>query len=323
VRLQDLDEAVRKLLAWESILAERVVLNLDPHQVKQAETQRQAADGAVTPRLPETYQWLQVPEQVKPESTITWQATRLTGGVALAERASKKLRSDDLLVITLGSTVLRKHLDDVPLWRGEHVAVKQLVEDFARYLYLPRLAGPEVLVLAIRDGLALLTWQTDTFAYAESHDAGAGRYRGLRGGQSVPVSSDSQGLLVKASKARAQLDAEIPPAVPASATGGAATTGPLAGGAGLIRPGAPSAAPAQLPRRFHGTVLLDPARVGRDASRIADEVLAHLAGQVGAEVTVTLEIAVSLPDGASDQIVRTVTENSRTLKFTNHGFEKE
>ena len=62
----------------------------------------------------------------------------------------------------------------MPLWRGDHVAVKQLVEDFARYLYLPRLAGPEVLVQAIRDGVALLTWQTDTFAYAESYDEGAG-----------------------------------------------------------------------------------------------------------------------------------------------------
>ena len=68
---------------------------------------------------------------------------------------------------------------------------------------------------------------------------------------------------------------------------------------------------------------LEPARVGRDASRIADEVIAHLGGQVGAEVTVTLEIEVSLPRGASDQILRTVTENSRTLKFTSHGFESE
>ena len=94
---------------------------------------------------------------------------------------------------SLGSTILRKHLDDVPLWRGDHVAVKQLVEDFARYLYLPRLAGPEVLVQAIRDGLALLTWQTDTFAYAESYDDGAGRYRGLRGGQVMSLSADSRG----------------------------------------------------------------------------------------------------------------------------------
>ena len=80
---------------------------------------------------------------------------------------------------------------------------------------------------------------------------------------------------------------------------------------------------APLLHRFHGTVELDPTRVGRDASRIADEVIAHLSGQVGAKVTVTLEIQAALPNGASDQIVRTVTENSRTLKFISHGFEKE
>ena len=62
-RLQDLDEAARRYLAWESILAEKVTLNLDPQQVKQAETQKAAADGAVTARLPETYQWLLVPVQ--------------------------------------------------------------------------------------------------------------------------------------------------------------------------------------------------------------------------------------------------------------------
>ena len=44
------------------------------------------------------------------------------------------------------------------------------------------------------------------------------------------------------------------------------------------------------PKRFYGAVILDATRVGRDASRIADEVIAHLAGLVGANVKVTLEI---------------------------------
>jgi hypothetical protein len=77
------------------------------------------------------------------------------------------------------------------------------------------------------------------------------------------------------------------------------------------------------PKRFHGSVTLDTARVGRDASKIADEVIAHLAGLVGATVTVTLEITADVPGGVPDQSVRTVTENSRTLKFTDQGFEKE
>lgn len=75
--------------------------------------------------------------------------------------------------------------------------------------------------------------------------------------------------------------------------------------------------------RYHGTVALDATRVGRDASLIAEEVISHLAGLVDAEVSVTLEIAAQVPSGAPDEVVRTVTENSRTLKFTSQGFEKE
>jgi len=325
LRLQDLDEAVRRYLAWQSILDEKATLNLDPHQVRQAETQRQAADGTVTARLPETYQWLLAPEQTNPQAPITWQATRLTGTEALAVRASKKLRSDEALVAALGSTILRKHLDDVPLWRGDHVPVRQLVADFATYLYLPRLAGPEVLLQAMRDGIALLTWQTDTFAFAESHDEAAGRYRGLFHGPGIALTADSAGLLVKPDVAKRQIDAEVAPVAPDPGTGTSPDPGPGPGPGPVVTP--PPTTPATPPkprlRRYHGTVTLDPARVGRDASRIADEVIAHFAGQVGANVTVTLEIEATLPDGASDQMVRTVTENSQTLKFTSHGFEED
>ncbi len=202
------------------------------------------------------------------------------------------------------ATILRKHLDDVPLWRGQCVAIRQLVEDFARYLYLPRLRGPEVLVNAIRDGVALLTWQTDTFAHAESFDAAAERYRGLSGGHSLVVTPDSAGLLVKPDVARRQLDAETEPPPP----------GPADGKKPAVPPPA-SSAPPSAPRRFHGTVALDPTRVGRDAGRIGDEVIAHLAGLVGSRLRVTLEIDAEVPSGAPENVVRIVTENSRTLRF--------
>jgi len=63
--------------------------------------------------------------------------------------------------------------------------------------------------------------------------------------------------------------------------------------------------------------------VGRDVGRIAEEVIAHLVGQAGADVTVRLEITADLPQGATEQVVRTVTENGRTLKFDTQGFERE
>ena len=202
------------------------------------------------------------------------------------------------------------------------MAVKQLVGDFARYLYLPRLAGSKVLVQAIRDGVALLTWQSDTFAYAESYDEEAARYRALRGGQVVSFSAESAGLLVKPEAARKQMDAET---VKSHETGPSA--GPTTVGGGTVGPGAGpggTAAPAQArPKRFHGNVTLDPTRAGRDAGRIADEVIAHLVGLVGSDVIVTLEIKAEIANGTPDNVVRTVTENSRTLKFTSQGFEKE
>jgi hypothetical protein len=70
-------------------------------------------------------------------------------------------------------------------------------------------------------------------------------------------------------------------------------------------------------------VAVDPARVGRDAAEIATEVVTHLEGLVGAELKVTLEISAFIPEGAPENVVRTVTENCSTLKFTSHGFEDE
>src|SRR5690606_12197306 len=286
------------------------------------------AGAPVVARIPETYQWPTVPIQQTPQAPAGWQAIRLTGQDALAVRASKKLKQDELLVTALGATRLRMELDRVPLWRGDHVSVQQLINDFGSYLYLPRLQGPQVLTEAIQNGLPLLTWEQDSFVYAESYDDRAGRYRGLRAGQHVTIGIDDRGLLVKPAVARAQLEAERPTEVPGP--GGGATGGgtPPTGGetpgptvVGLPPGGDPPGSPR--PTRYHGSVSLDPTRVGRDAGRIGEEVIAHLTGVVGARVRVTLEIEADVPGGVPENVVRIVTENSRALKFESHGFEEE
>lgn len=245
-----------------------------------------------------------------------WQAIKVTGQDPLAVRASKKLRSNEQLVTRLAGTLLRLELDKIPLWRGDSVEIKQLVEDFARYNYLPRLQDREVLIEAVRDGCALITWERDSFAYADSYDEAADRYRGLRGGQQMRITGDA-GLLVKPDVARKQLDAETaahPVSPPVGPTAGGGRTGPGAGGGSTV---------VVVPTRYHASVALDPARTGAAASRIAEEVLAHLVGLDGANVTVTLEIQAEAPAGFPEKIVRTVTENGRTLKFTQQGFEKD
>jgi len=61
--------------------------------------------------------------------------------------------------------------------------------------------------------------------------------------------------------------------------------------------------------------------MSRDASRIADEIVQHLAGLVDAKVEVRLELRAEATSGVPDNIVRTVTENCRTLKFDAAEFE--
>jgi hypothetical protein len=273
----------------------------------------------VTARVPETYQWLLVPTQATPQAPVTWQTIRISGQDALAERASKKLKNEELLVVNFAASRLRMEMDRVPLWRGNHVAIRQLVEDFGRYLYLPRLQTTNVLLNAIRSGLALLTWEQDAFAYAENYDESAERYRGLHSATQVTVTGDDPGLLVRPEVARRQIDKETAPPVTVGPDPGGETPPGPGPTPPTTRPAGPNQPPK--PRRYHGTVILDPARVGRDAGRIADEVVTHLVGLVGSTVNVTLEIEAEIPAGAPDNVVRTVTENCRTLKFKTHGFE--
>ncbi len=331
-RLKELQTAIRQYLAWKSIWDEKEQLNLDPFQSKQADTKTRNAGDTVKARIPEAYQWLLVPGQSELRGTMEWTEIRLQGADSLALRASKKMKNEEMLLVQMGGIRLRLELDRVPLWRGDDVAVKQLVEDFATYLYLPRLRDPDVLLAAIREGISRLTWEGETFAFAQGKDAQTGRYLGLDAGKIVNPQPEAGALLVNSAVAIKQIredetarretatgpgTAQIPPATPGGVTtpaGGTQAGEPTAGGA---IPSAP------VYRRFYGSVKLDSLRVGRDAGRIADEVIQHLAKLVDANVEITLDIQANIPNGASDKTVRDVTENCRTLRFDTFGFEEE
>jgi hypothetical protein len=104
----------------------------------------------------------------------------------------------------------------------------------------------------------------------------------------------------------------------ATGGGGAGTGGETGKGTGVggVKPKAP------VLRRFHGSAKIDATRLSRDVDVIASSVVQHLAGLLDAKVTITVEIEAEIPSGAPDNVVRTVTENCRTLKFDNQGFEE-
>ena len=171
----------------------------------------------------------------------------------------------------------------------------------------------------MQDGLGLLLWRDEGFAFADSFDEDRTRFVGLRAGKPIEGSLDSvRGLLVKPQIAAAQLDAATTP--DSQSKGSTESDRPEYG----EPPSADQAAEPngrQGPNRFYGNVALDPARVGRDAGRIAEEIISHLMAATGSVVKVTLDIEATLPEGATENVVRTVTENARTLRFTAQNFE--
>lgn len=322
-KLQDLEDAVRRFLAWQEILEDKEKLELLKPQVNQAQTQLQNAEESIKARLPEAYQWLLVPIQNSAKADIQWQVTRLSGQDPLAVRASKRLKTDELLLTSIAPSRLRMELDRVPLWRGTYVSIRQLIEDFAKYIYLPRLVEPRVLTESVQKGLELLSWQQDSFAYADSFDEATGRFRGLVFGKMLLLAGDANsGIVIRSEAAlqQAESEANSTKADQTTSTNRADGEPNLIGGYA----GAVANHPKKLlPNRFHGSVTLDSSRVGRDAGRIADEIVSHLVGLMGSDVRVVLEIEASVPDGAGDEIVRIVTENARTLKFDSLGFETD
>lgn len=77
-----------------------------------------------------------------------------------------------------------------------------------------------------------------------------------------------------------------------------------------------------LKTRFYGVKTLASDRMAMDFKNVADEVIAHLRDAAGAKLVVRLEIEAVDERGFDEQQIRTVSENARTLKFEQSGFEE-
>jgi hypothetical protein len=181
------------------------------------------------------------------------------------------------------------------------VGLKQLWEYLAQYCYFPRLFDREVLLKAVKAGAGRLD---APFAYATGKDK-AGCHTGLVFRAVGPVYLDDHSLLVHPEHIkRPEAAPETPPPVP---------PGPVSGDDGGGSPGGP---PEPRPlTRYYGRVAIDPQRANREVSLIVEEVIERLTGQVDSEVEITLEIRASRQAGFDERTVRTISENSRTLKF--------
>jgi len=305
---------------------------LQQSQIRQVESQIRECESNMVSRIPECYQRLLIPAVDDSKARdIEWKDSTISIGTSAAADILKKMERDEVVPSVMGGNVLRMKLDGVPLWRGNHVEIKLLAEDFAKYLYLPKLKSHDVLLGAIEKGVNSISWESDGFAYAEDYDEQNSRYINIKAGQGLGLfgGGSMPGLLVRPNIASEQINQTSGEAnqddESASSGSGQGDTpeGPSSVQTGDNPSSGSNAAASNeaKPSRYYASVSLNSMRVGRDASQIAEEVIGRLIRLDGANVSITLEIQADLPNGIADSDKRVISENGNTLGFEDHGFE--
>jgi hypothetical protein len=318
-RLEELERGAAEFLAWKEIEDRRAELNLDVFQTNVAQSKRADADRSVDLRLAETYQWCLVPHQPDPTGAVEWETIKADGQGPLAVRTSRKLVNAGSLGIAYSGELLKGLLSTggvlAPMWSDGYTTVNALWDAFARYPYLPRLKTLETLCATARQGANAITWRITGFALADAVDSKNGRFVGLiTHGDTATVTGAT--LIVDPEFAGLQLDEDRAPMGPEEGH-------TLDDGGLTIDDGGAQPTPDAALRRFYAVAKLDPERYQRDFSKLAAEVIANLAGFIGTDVEIAVEIKATNSDGFPDHVTRTVTENSRTLKLDSYGFETE
>ncbi|GHU66463.1 hypothetical protein FACS1894184_04510 [Clostridia bacterium] len=335
-----LKQTVRLYLAWKSIREDSVDLNLDAAQNRETDNSLNRVNHTVDDQIKEAYCWLLVPyiDKVADMKTVVWDPIRISGGAdGIITKAARKMLQNEQIVTKWAPALLLMELDNV-LWKDtDHIAIKKLWEYLSAYCYLPRLANESVLMDAIQSGLN----STEYFVFASGFDGS--RYIDLRFNQYVGIVERS-GYLVKMPVALKQIADEeakrqaeaaaraaktgqtgTGAAIPAGTSGSSGTSTyvpPIGGhttGHEINEPPVPT---RPKNTRFFMSAPLDTTRIGRDVQKLVEEVISCLTSADGAQVEVSLEVNVQSPDGLSQDVVRTVSENLRTLRVQNFGFDE-
>lgn len=305
-KLEDVRAAARNYLAWESVVQDTEALNLSAFAAKQSKSKSEEAKSTLSLRISEAWCWCLAPAQTAGSNEIAWDEIRVAGEGSLAARASKKLVESGSLYTVLGGSVLKLHLDNWLWGDSSHITLTKIRDDFASYLYLPRLSSPGVLTKCVRTKLAELINEDFGVADAEVD----GEYVGLRTDSGAAPVLDGRCVLVKHDVALASIPK------------------PMVEGSGPVAPAQPEGDKPSKPEKkvitgFRGEVELNPARLNRHMGDIVQEVVQHLSTLPGAKAKVSLNLQIDLPAEVDESTQRTVLENSRALKFKEFGFDFE
>jgi predicted AAA+ superfamily ATPase len=336
--LEGLEATTRSYLGWKRVQATSDSLNLSTQQRKQTDEWVARLNQTVSDRIRETFAWALYPEQFDPTKPFEIVSDKVpdSAGRSLAERVGAKLGRDGQLVTELGAPILGATLHEElgALWSSaREMSVGELWGYFTRYVYLPRLSSRGVLDAALDRALNAVLVDRERFAIASGKDPETGRYRGLivPPNHKAALQITDSTMLVDWPLAEQQAQAERAEATRRAASDAAGEGSEHDGFVDAVTP-SPEAERTIDDRtvqpdvthstvRYFGSVKVDPTRYSRDIGNVTREVIDRLVG-AGARIEITVDVQATKSDGFSASEIRTISENTRVLKFDpSSGFE--
>jgi hypothetical protein len=244
---------------------------------------------------------------------MQWECVSLpSAGEDIIAHLLRKLRDNEQIIDRFSPKVLLMEIEKHSLWRQDRdfIPIRELWDDYTRYLYLQRLSGFNVLEEAIQVGVK----NGDFFAYAEGIDDN-GFYQGLCLGEKGYAHVTPDGYLIKLDAAKRQITQEEQKKTveQIDRTGGSGQLFPEGNGNEPVQDNPITQPAINHNTHFYAGIDVDPNKLGTTAGQIKNEILQHFTQLPGVNISVSLDIQVSIPEGTPSDIVRIVNENCNTL----------
>ena len=317
--IRNLRNEVRKYLAWDSIInGEDRIPRLAGNRLRQARDAANNADRDVTAALVRAYRWALAPAQSDPrkaEYHLSEAQTNAADSGEIIGSAFDKFIEDEALVDAISPAALVSMLDQ-HIWNtpdaSDHVSIDGLWDLMTRNVYMHRLRDKNVLLRCFMQGV-----ERGDFGHATGHDGD--KYTDLRYGESVPIVGvfELRGFLVRPGPAARQKEADS--ADPAKPDGGDVTTGqgdvtgPEGNGGNDVEVTSGHPKPPA-PRRITASKVVQSDISLDDINNVREEIIRTLRDD-GAEITVQITVLARKQSGFSENIARSVRENSIQLGF--------
>ena len=249
------------------------------------------------------------------EDAVEWESAELgaVSGGDIAGAVISVMRAKHMPVDEWKGKPLDMEMRNNNLWQGEdYLLISRLWEYLCSYCYLPKMMNYGLLEAAINDGMK------EYFALAD--DVNEEKYIGLKVDEAVG-SVNMSAYLVKKEAAMNQIHAESQDSISGESDDEIKSKH-------IPSEHISEAAMTQISQErvkrfteFHLPAKMDFATLKRDTGKLADEVIANLAGR--GRIDITLEIHFYADKEIPKDIAECIADNCNNLKYTNYEFEEE